>query len=235
MKGRPRRRGETFSGLTGINSCHREASLWGVFLLDGIGQWVLDVIYALGYLGLALLLVAENLFPPIPSEVVLPLAGFLVGTGDLSFFGALAAATAGSTAGALVLYSMGRWGGRRLVLRYGRWLRVDRQRLDRAEGWFKRWGDWVVLFARVVPVARSVVSIPAGTMKMSPLRFTLLTVAGSALWNAVLIGAGVILGANWSTVQNWVGSYSNVVLAAVAIGAAAFLVLRHYRRKNRHG
>ena len=194
----------------------------------------MDVIYALGYLGLALLLVVENLFPPIPSEVVLPLAGFLVGRGDLSFFGALAAATAGSTAGALVLYAMGRWGGRRLVLRYGRWLRVDRPQLDRAEGWFKRWGDWVVLFARVVPVARSVVSIPAGTMKMPPLRFTLLTVIGSALWNTVLIGAGVILGANWSTVQNWVGSYSNVVLVVAAVGAAAFLVLRHYRRKNRH-
>ncbi len=195
----------------------------------------MDVIYALGYLGLALLLVAENLFPPIPSEVVLPLAGFLVGRGDLSFFGALAAATVGSTAGAFVLYSMGRWGGRRLVLRYGRWLRVDRQRLDRAEGWFKRWGDWVVLFARVVPLARSVVSVPAGTMKMSPLRFALLTVVGSALWNAVLIGAGVILGANWSTVQEWVGSYSNVVLVAAAFAVAAFLVLRHYRRKNRHG
>ena len=193
----------------------------------------MDVIYALGYLGLALLLVAENLFPPIPSEVVLPLAGFLVGRGDLSFFGALAAATVGSTAGAFVLYSMGRWGGRRLVLRYGRWLRVDRPRLDRAEGWFKRWGDSLVLFARVVPVARSVVSIPAGTAKMPPLRFTLLTVVGSALWNAVLIGAGAALGANWATVQNWVGSYSNVVLVAAALGAAAFLVLRHYRRRGK--
>ena len=193
----------------------------------------MDVIYALGYLGLALLLVAENLFPPIPSEVVLPLAGFLVGTGELSFFGALTAATAGSTAGALILYAMGRWGGRRLVLRYGRWLRVDKTRLDRAEGWFRRWGDWVVLAARVVPVARSVVSIPAGTAKMPPLRFTLLTVIGSALWNAVLIGAGVILGANWATVQDWVGSYSSVVLTVAAVGAAVFLLLRHYRRKNK--
>ena len=163
----------------------------------------------------------------------MPLAGFLVGTGELSFFGALAAATAGSTAGAFILYAMGRWGGRRLVLRYGRWLRVDRPQLDRAEGWFKRWGDSLVLFARVVPVARSVVSIPAGTAKMPPLRFTLLTVIGSALWNAVLIGAGVILGANWATVQDWVGSYSNVVLAVAAVGAAVFLLLRHYRRKNK--
>lgn len=192
----------------------------------------MDVIYALGYLGLALLLIAENLFPPIPSEVVLPLAGFVVGRGDLNFYGALAAATAGSTAGALILYAMGRWGGRRLVLRYGRWLRVDRPQLDRAESWFKRWGDPLVLVARVVPVARSIVSIPAGTAKMPLPRFTLLTVIGSAVWNAVLIGAGVILGANWSTVQNWVGSYSNVVLVAAAVGVAVFLVYRHYRRRG---
>jgi membrane protein DedA with SNARE-associated domain len=195
----------------------------------------LDVIYALGYLGLALLLVAENLFPPIPSEVVLPLAGFLVGTGELSFFGALAAATAGSTAGALILYAMGRWGGRRLVLRYGRWLRVDKTRLDRAESWFRTWGDWVVLVARVVPLARSIVSIPAGTMEMPLVRFLVLTTVGSAVWNTVLIGAGVILGANWATVQYWVGSYSNVVLVVAAVGIAAFLVFRHYRRDKRDG
>lgn len=195
----------------------------------------MDVISALGYLGLVLLLIAENLFPPIPSEVVLPLAGFLVGRGDLSFAGALAAATTGSTAGALILYGMGRWGGRRLVLRYGRWLRVDRSRLVRAEGWFERWGDWVVLFARVVPVARSVVSIPAGTAKMPLVRFLVLTTIGSAVWNALLIGAGVILGANWATVQNWVGSYSNVVLIVAAVGIAAFLVFRHYRRDRGEG
>lgn len=190
----------------------------------------MDVIYALGYVGLALLLIAENLFPPIPSEVVLPLAGFLVGQGSLNFWGALFAATSGSTLGALVLYYLGRWGGRALVLRYGSWLRVTQENLDRAEGWFRSYGDWVVLFARVVPVARSVVSIPAGTMKMPLIRFALLTTIGSALWNGLLIGAGVILGANWSVVQNWVGSYSNAILVVVTVAAALFLVLRHYRK-----
>ena len=197
-----------------------------------MSQWVLNTIESLGYLGLALLLIAENLFPPIPSEVVLPLAGFLVGRGDLSFFGALVAATFGSVAGALILYAMGRWGGRRLVLRYGRWLRVDHESLTRAEGWFKRWGDWVVLVARVVPVARSIVSIPAGTMQMPLLRFTLLTTIGSAVWNTALIGGGVILGANWTTVQHWVGSYSDVALVVLAVGAGVFLLLRAFRREK---
>jgi len=196
-------------------------------VLGDVGQWVLDVIGALGYIGLALLLVAENLFPPIPSEVVLPLAGFLVGRGDLSLWGAIFAATFGSVAGALVLYGLGRWGGRRLVLRYGQWLRVDEKGLKDAEGWFRRYGDWVVLFARVVPVARSIVSIPAGTMKMPMLRFVLLTTLGSAVWNSILIGAGVVLGANWQAVEGWMGSYSDVVLIVGTVAVALFLLLRH--------
>jgi len=198
--------------------------------LGDIGAWVLDVIAALGYVGLALLLVAENLFPPIPSEVVLPLAGFLVGRGDLGFWQALLAATSGSVAGALILYALGRYGGRRLVLRYGRFLRVDEDSLDRADGWFRRYGDWVVLFARVVPFARSVVSIPAGTMKMPAIRFTVMTALGSFAWNTLLIGAGVILGANWQQVEAWIGSYSNVVLVVTAVAIAVLLVLRQLRK-----
>ncbi len=203
-------------------------------MLGDVGQLVLDMIGALGYLGLALLLIAENLFPPIPSEVVLPLAGFLVGRGDLNLWGALVAATFGSVAGAVVLYGLGRWGGRRLVLRYGKWLRVDEDGLERAEGWFGRYGDWIVLVARVVPVARSIVSVPAGTAKMPLPRFVVLTTVGSAAWNGFLIGAGVILGANWQVVQNWIGSYSEGVLIVGAAAVALFLLLRHFRREKDH-
>lgn len=198
--------------------------------MGDIGGWVLDVIAALGYVGLALLLIAENLFPPIPSEVVLPLAGFLVGRGDLVFWQALLAATFGSVAGALILYALGRYGGRKLVLRYGKFLHVDEDRLDQADGWFRRYGDWVVLFARVVPLARSVVSIPAGTMKMPAIRFTVLTALGSLAWNTLLIGAGVILGANWQVVETWVGSYSNVVLVVAALAVATLLVVHGLRK-----
>lgn len=199
-----------------------------------MSDWIFQVISTLGYLGLALLLVAENLFPPIPSEVVLPLAGFVVGRGDLGFWQALLASTVGSVAGALILYALGRYGGRGLILRYGSWLRVSAKELERAEGWFRHYGDWVVLGARVVPFARSVVSIPAGTMKMPLLRFTVLTTVGSGVWNAVLIGAGVALGANWTRISGWVGSYSDVVLILLA-GAAAVLLVLHHRRRNGRG
>jgi len=204
-------------------------------VFGNVGQWVQDVIGALGYAGLALLLVLENLFPPIPSEVVLPLAGFFVKRGDLSFWGALLASTIGATTGALLLYAIGRWGGRALVLRHGRWLRVGEGDLDRAEGWFARYGDLVVLGARVVPFARSVVSIPAGTSKMPLVRFALLTVIGSAVWNAALIGAGYLLGANWGRVSGWAGSYSEVVLLVVVAIAILYPLLRRPRNRRKRG
>jgi membrane protein DedA with SNARE-associated domain len=203
--------------------------------LDGIGGWVLGVIEALGYVGLALLLLVENLFPPIPSEIVLPLAGFLVGTGNLSFVGALLAATTGSVVGAVVLYYVGRWGGRGVILRYGHVLRFKPEELDRAEGWFRRYGDGVVLVCRVIPIARSIVSIPAGTARMPMTRFVVLTAIGSGVWNAALIGAGAALGANWEAVSHWVGTYSNVVLVALAAAAALFIALRILQRRRRKG
>lgn len=197
-----------------------------------LGRWAADVIAAFGYPGLAFLMLAENLFPPIPSEVVLPLAGFLVGRGDLGFLATLIAATSGSLAGALALYSLGRWGGRPLILRYRSVLRVKEADLDRAEGWFEKYGDAVVLFARVVPLARSVVSIPAGATRMSLPRFALLTALGSAAWNTLLIGAGWYLGSNWQRVTDAVGSATNVVLIVALVSTAGLAIWWWLRRRT---
>ncbi|WP_233425929.1 DedA family protein [Rubrobacter radiotolerans] len=199
---------------------------------SGMSDWVIETMRTLGYLGLALLLLVENVFPPIPSEVVLPLAGFLVGLGELNFWGAVAFSTLGAVAGAWVLYGLGRWGGRTVILRYGRFLRVSAKELDQAESWFRRYGDWIVLFARVVPLARSIVSIPAGTMRMPPLRFTLLTTAGTLTWNTTLIYAGTVLGANWSAVSEFIGTYSTYVYIALAVLVALYITLKvvaHFR------
>lgn len=201
-------------------------------MFDSLGQWAADVLGALGSVGLLFLMLAENLFPPIPSEAILPLAGFLVGRGELGGLQAVTAATAGSLLGALALYALGRWGGRLVVLRYGRVLRVKESDLDRAEGWFDKYGDWVVLFGRMVPLARSVVSIPAGMMRMPIGRFVLLTTLGSALWNTLLVGAGWFLGANWERVSAIVGTISNVVFL-VALVAVVLLAVYWFRRVRR--
>jgi membrane protein DedA with SNARE-associated domain len=189
---------------------------------ESLGAWVSDVIQSFGYAGVALLMLAENLFPPIPSEVILPLTGFLVEQGGLAFLPALIVATGGSLVGALVLYALGRWGGRGLMLRYGRVLRIKEADLDRADAWFDRYGGLVVLFGRMVPGVRSLVSIPAGLSEMPLGRFVLLTALGSGVWNFLLIGTGWWLGENWARVAHVLGSVSNVILALLAL--AAFVV-----------
>jgi membrane protein DedA with SNARE-associated domain len=192
--------------------------------------WIVDLIDAFGALGVALLMALENLFPPIPSELILPFAGFLVGRGEIGFLAVLVASTAGSLFGALVLYALGRWGGRKLILRYGRFLRVKEADLDRAEGWFDKYDEWVVLFGRMVPGVRSVVSIPAGMLGTPFVRFVLLTTAGSAAWNALLLGAGWYLGDNWQQIAGIVGSASNVVLVLVAVALVSAAVWWWRRR-----
>jgi membrane protein DedA with SNARE-associated domain len=133
----------------------------------GLAGWVTGVIVSFGYWGVVSLMVAENLFPPIPSEVILPLAGFLVWRGDLGFVLVLGVSILGSLLGAFILYALGRWGGRKLVLRHARLLRVKEAELDRADGWFDRYGGVVVLVGRLVPGVRSVVSIPSGSSRCS--------------------------------------------------------------------
>lgn len=192
--------------------------------------WIADLIEAFGALGVAFLMALENLFPPIPSELILPFAGFLVGRGEIGFLPALIASTAGSLFGALILYALGRWGGRNLILRNGRYLRVKEADLDRAEGWFDKYDEWVVLFGRMVPGVRSVVSIPAGMLRTPFLRFVLLTTAGSAAWNTLLLGAGWYLGENWQQIEGFVGSLSNYVLVLVAVALVAAAIWWWRRR-----
>jgi membrane protein DedA with SNARE-associated domain len=190
-----------------------------------------EVIRELEYVGLFLMMLGENLFPPIPSEAILPLAGYLAQQGDLAFVWAVLVATAGSVAGALILYWIGRRGGRPLVLRHGRMLRVSAADLDRAEGWFTRRGDWVVLLGRLVPLARSVVSIPAGTLRMPLPRFLVLTTIGSAVWNTVLVSAGWLLGAEWEAVEGVMGPASRVI-AVVLVAAALVAAFLWWRRRS---
>jgi membrane protein DedA with SNARE-associated domain len=192
---------------------------------------VVGLMRAFGYLGLFLVLIIENLFPPIPSEAVLPLAGFLVGRGEMNFVLAVLVSTAGATVGALILYALGRYGGRPLILRYGKILRVDAPSLDRAESWFLRYGDWVVLVARIIPLARSIVSIPAGTMRMSLPRFTLLTVIGTGLWNILLIGMGQLLGENWERVSEVASAYSDVAVGLGGFAVVAYGIFYLFRRR----
>jgi membrane protein DedA with SNARE-associated domain len=192
-----------------------------------------EILVDLGYGGLALLMLAETVFPPIPSEAVLPLAGYLVYQGELGFLPALATSTAGSLAGAIVLAELARRGGRPFAERFVRFARQEPEQLDRAEGWFDRHGSWVVLFGRFLPGVRSLVALPAGLLRMSRVRYLLLTLIGSAIWNATLIGAGYILGEEWERVSDAIGPLALPVLAVVVLAVAGWFVWRRRRVTNR--
>jgi membrane protein DedA with SNARE-associated domain len=197
-----------------------------------------STVMTLGYPGLIGIIFLENVFPPIPSDVVLPLAGYTAATTPMSFIGALLATTAGSLLGAIALYGFGAWLGedrvRRLARRYGRYLTFEEAELDRSLAWFRRHGSIVVMVARVVPVFRSLISIPAGMSGMPIGRFLVFSAIGAAAWNSSLISGGYLLGANWEQVVGWLEQYQMIM---IAVNVSAFLVVatlrvRSYRRRQ---
>ena len=200
-------------------------------LLGGLTEWVTSSVTTGGPWALLSVMLIENLFPPIPSEAVLPLAGFLVERGSMALGPALLASTAGSVLGAFILYSLGRWGGRPVLLRWGGLLRLDEPQLDRADDWFDTHGPKLVFWCRMLPLARSVISVPAGASEMPIGTFLLLTTLGSLIWNIVLIGAGMLVGENWDLVTRAVETYTNVALALLAVATIGGVLW--WRRKAR--
>ena len=202
-------------------------------VIAAIGDLAGDLVDELGYAGLVVLMAVEHVFPPIPSELVLPLAGFEVGRGNLSLGGSIAAATAGSLIGAATLYGLARRGGRPLILRLRHALRFDEHDLDRAERRFARHSAWIVVLGRMAPGLRSAVSLPPGLLRMPFARYLALTLVGSLVWNTVLIVAGQQLGSRWSQVGDVVGPVAQWVLVAIVPLAIVALVLRRRARRRR--
>jgi membrane protein DedA with SNARE-associated domain len=192
-----------------------------------------QILRDLGYAGLALLMVAETVFPPIPSEAVLPLAGFLVEQGEFGLVAVLATSTAGSVAGAVLLYEAARHGGRPFADRFLRFARQDPAKLEQAERWFAKRGWWVVLAGRCVPGVRSLVSLPAGVLRMPRWEYLLFTFIGSAIWNSLLVGAGYALGSQWERVSEAIGPLSKPLLAVAIVAAAGVLLWRGLRARRR--
>ena len=185
--------------------------------LDGIAGWAVDLMERLGGPGAGLAIALENLFPPLPSEVILPLAGFAASRGDLNLVSALIWTTVGSLVGAIALYLIGAALGRDRM----RWI-VDKMPLvnvadmDRAEGFFAKHGGKTIFFGRMIPIFRSLISIPAGIERMALPKFGLLTLAGSAIWNTIFVVAGYVLGENWHIVEEYADIFQKIVIVVVA-------------------
>lgn len=195
--------------------------------LNGVAGWAEDVMHALGEVGVGLLIALENLFPPVPSEVILPLAGFTASEGRLNVVLVIVAATAGSLVGALVLYGLGAFLGHERIYRLAdRLPLVDGGELDKATEWFSRHGGKAVLFGRMVPIVRSLVSVPAGVERMSLVRFSLYTTFGSAVWNALFVLAGYYLREKWQDAEKFANWAVYAVLALAVLWMVKFVVTR---------
>lgn len=204
--------------------------------LSGFSAWTVRIMETLGPVGVGILVFLDNIFPPIPSELVLPLAGFTASRGELNIVLAIVFATIGSVVGAILLYAIGRWIGLDRIVRVAvKMPLVDVADVHKTVSWFDRHGDKAVFFGRMIPIFRSLISIPAGMRAMSMLKFVLLTAAGSTIWNTVLIVAGFVLGENWSIVETYAGYFQTLVIAVVVIAVVVWIVLKVRSRRRRSG
>jgi membrane protein DedA with SNARE-associated domain len=197
-------------------------------MLENLTNWATDIVEQLGYIGVAMLVAIENLFPPIPSEVVLGLAGYTASRGDASVIGMIIAATIGSVVGAWVLYGLSAAVGpvrlRAIVIRYGNWIGFGETDLDRAEAWFDRRSRSAVLLCRCVPLLRSLISIPAGFRRMPLGTFTLFTLIGSLIWNTILITTGYLLAEQWEKLLDYTEPFQTLVMIGIGVLVVALVV-----------
>jgi membrane protein DedA with SNARE-associated domain len=184
-------------------------------------DWIIQTISQWGYVGIFLVMLAESIFPPIPSELIIPFAGFAAANGELNFFGVIAAATIGAVVGMLPWYFAGRIFGldrvRWLADRYGRLLTMNAEEIDTAVGFFQRYGPIIVLFGRLLPIIRTLISIPAGLARMPLPVFLLASTAGALVWNTVLTLAGYVLHEHYEVIEVVLDPLSYLVLAAVVL------------------
>ena len=202
-------------------------------LIEQVAGWIEELIAAIGYPGIVLVMAIENIFPPIPSEAVLPFAGALSAKGELDFWGAVAAGTAGSILGAVVLYGIGYFareaGVRNLVATYGKFLFISERDLDRGAEWFERYGEAVIFFGRLIPIIRSIISVPAGYTRMNFGKFLLFTTLGTALWSLMLTYVGRLLGENWQDITTFMEPYQNGTLVVIVLVVVVFIGWRGVR------
>lgn len=194
-------------------------------ITEAIVNFIVNFIGSTGYLSLVILMAMESTFMPVPSEAVMPFAGFLVEEGKFSFFYVVFFSTLGSTVGSLISYYIGVWGGRPFIDKFGRYFLLDRHHLDLTENYFKKYGDVTILICRFIPVVRHLISIPAGIGRMNLLKFIIFTILGAGAWNAILTFAGYLLKSNWTEIMK----YSHIVDLIVIVAIIAVICYYGYQ------
>ncbi|MBD2867978.1 DedA family protein [Paenibacillus arenilitoris] len=199
-------------------------------------SWITEIMEQYGYFGILFLIALENLFPPIPSEVILTFGGFMTINTSLTPVGVIVTATLGSVIGAIILYYVGKLLGverlEKIIDRWGRVLRVKKEDIRKADAWFEKYGYWAVFLCRMVPLIRSLISLPAGMSHMKFVPFLLFTTIGTLIWNSILVSVGAAVGDNWTEIVEFMDVYSNIAYAIIAICVVIVLFLYIRRAKK---
>ena len=203
-------------------------------LLISLGQFSIQVILFLGYPGILILMAMESMMVPLPSELVMPFAGFLASQGKLNLALIIVYSSLGSLLGSLLSYYIGKYGGYKLVLKYGKYLFLDAHDLEKTEQWFARRGSKTIFLSRFIPVVRHLISIPAGIGKMDLKKFCIYTIAGATLWNTILAYFGYILGKNWEMVRKYM-EFLSLPITIIVLVLGIFMIYRHVRHKKSTG
>jgi membrane protein DedA with SNARE-associated domain len=201
-------------------------------------NWIMEVMNMYGYIGILLLIALENIFPPIPSEVILTFGGFMTTTSNISIIGVIVVSTIGSVVGAIALYGIGLLIDvnrlEKIVDKWGHILRLTSKDIDKANAWFHKFGVWAVFLGRLVPLVRSLISIPAGMAHMNFGIFLLFTTVGSLIWNSILVSVGAAVGASWSTIVGYMDKYSNITLLVLVVIFVLSIILFLKNRVKLH-
>ncbi|HBZ00867.1 MAG TPA: DedA family protein [candidate division Zixibacteria bacterium] len=201
-------------------------------LTESLITYFTAVIDKLGYIGVGILMTLESMVAPVPSEAVMPFAGFLWYDHRFTFTGLLIASTLGSIIGSLISYYAGAWGGRPFVRRFGKYLLLDEHHLDLTERFFSRYGDKTIFISRFIPVVRHLISIPAGVGEMNLLKFSIYTVVGAGIWNAFLTIVGYYLKENWYIVRRY-GEIADIIVIGLIVAAIVFFVYQYIKRSRK--
>lgn len=197
-------------------------------ILKPIAEWVIAVISTMGYPGIVLLMAIESACVPLPSEIIMPFSGYLVYTGRFDLHAASLAGAIGCAVGSAVAYWAGVWGGRPFLEKYGRYLLIRRKDLDAADRFFERWGMWAVFIARLLPIIRTFISLPAGISRMPFVPFLILSFVGSVPWCYLLAYVGKVLGENWTTIRNYFHG-ADLLIGIVLVAGFAFWLWHHLK------
>lgn len=200
-------------------------------IVEKLVEYIVVGISATGYFGLFLLMALESMVAPVPSEVVMPFAGYLVLQGRFNFWIAVLVSGLGSIFGSFLSYYIGVYGGRPFILKFGKYLLVEEEHLKWTEKWFKKQGDKTIFISRFIPVVRHLISIPAGIAKMSMKKFLIYTFVGASIWNFILLYAGFRLGSHWDKMHKF-SKELDVIFIVVVILFLAYFIWKHHKKKN---